>query len=74
MTDANQSSDSSSPQESELRLQLIAPDEEWVVAWLAECDARIAAEETGSEHAAPWTEVYARLRARLERRRGVRSP
>lgn len=42
-----------------------APIEEWTQAWLAECDARIAAAEEGTEPAAPWDEVYRRLRGRL---------
>lgn len=57
MTDAVRSIDSSGPQKSELKLPLIAPASEWLVAWLAECDARVAAGESGIERALPWTGV-----------------
>jgi putative addiction module component (TIGR02574 family) len=54
----------------ELASQLLAsvenaPGEEWNQAWLAECDARMAAAESGAEPAAPWNEALDRLRARL---------
>lgn len=42
-----------------------APSEEWSAAWLAECDERIAAAESGAEPSVPWNEAYGRLRARL---------
>lgn len=42
-----------------------APSEEWSAAWIAECDARIAAAESGAEPPVPWNEAYGRLRARL---------
>lgn len=42
-----------------------APSEERSAAWLAECDARIAAAESGAEPSVPWGEAYERLRARL---------
>lgn len=73
MTDATRSSDSSNSQESELQSQLAAPDEDWLVAWLAECDARVAAAGSDIERATPWTEVYERLRDRFERGPGMRS-
>ena len=42
-----------------------APSDEWSEAWLAECDARVAAAQAGTEPAAAWDDVYGRLRARL---------
>jgi putative addiction module component (TIGR02574 family) len=42
-----------------------APSEERSAAWLAECDARIAAAESGAEPPVPWNEAHGRLRARL---------
>ncbi len=57
----------------ELASQLLAsvedaPSAEWTEAWRAECDARIAAAESGAEPAVAWDDAYARLRARVEPR------
>jgi putative addiction module component (TIGR02574 family) len=43
------------------------PDEDWTQAWLAECDARVAAADSGAEPPVPWNEAYERLRARVAR-------
>jgi putative addiction module component (TIGR02574 family) len=45
-----------------------APSEEWTQAWLAECDRRVAAADSGAEAPVPWNEAYGRLRGRLEQR------
>lgn len=45
-----------------------AQTEEWSGAWLAECDDRMAAFESGAEPSVPWDAAYARLRAGLPQR------
>jgi putative addiction module component (TIGR02574 family) len=44
------------------------PSEDWTQAWLAECDARVAAADSGAEAPVPWDEAYGRLHARLAQR------
>lgn len=44
------------------------PGEDWTKAWLEECDARVAAADSGAEPPVPWNEAYGRLRARLAKR------
>ena len=43
------------------------PGEDWTQAWLEECDARVAAADSGAEPPVPWNESYERLCARLAR-------
>jgi len=44
------------------------PGEDCTQAWLEECDARVAAADSGAEPPVPWDETYGRLRARLAKR------
>ncbi len=51
---------------SEILANVEGTDEDWDVAWLAECERRSAAAARRVEPASTWAEARGRIRARLQ--------